>query len=62
MKPLARRAIVEKSIVLDVTTDARAGSALLFKWKTIRSIVSHGYKAHVDTNSKTVHQYKIGPV
>ena len=62
MKPLARRATVKKRIILDVTKDTRACSALLFKWKTIRSIISHGHEAHVDTNSITMRQYKIGPV
>ena len=62
MKHLARRAIVIKRIISDVNTDTRAGPALLFKWKTIRSIISIGHKAHVFTNSITMRQYKTGPL
>lgn len=62
MKPLARMAIVKKKIISDITTDTRTGSVLLFKWKTIKSIISNGRKAGVDTNTITMRQYKIGRV
>ena len=60
MKRLAWLTKVKKRIISDFTTNIRSGSALLFKWKTIRSIISNEHKAHVNTNRTTMCRYQLG--
>ena len=59
MKSLAWLIKVKKRNISGFTTNIRSGSALLFKWKTVRSIISNEYKGRVNTNRITMCQYKV---
>ena len=52
----------ERELPWNVTRYTRFGSALLFEWKTLTSIISSGHKVCINIINITIYQYKVGPV